>query len=68
MGKATANSKIKQAVQQGCTRSSSLFNCFIKKIMNIVKAKLTRQRIGIQFRGEIISIKCFAGDIPSNNH
>jgi len=29
----------------------------------IVKASLTRQRIGVQFGGEIISIECFTGDI-----
>jgi len=39
--KITANAQIKKGVRQGCTLSTPLFNCYIQKVINIVKAKLT---------------------------
>lgn len=56
----TANAQIKRGVRQECTLSPSLFNCYIKKVINIMKAKLTRQNIGINIGGEIVSMICFA--------
>lgn len=37
----TANAQIKKGVRQECTLSTPLFNCYIQKVINIVKAKLT---------------------------
>lgn len=42
-GEITVNVKIKKGVRQGLSHSTPpLFNCYIEKIINIVKAKLIR--------------------------
>lgn len=40
-----------------------MFNCYIEKVINTVKAKLTRLNIGIKIGGEIVSMIRFADDI-----
>ncbi|KAL4132882.1 hypothetical protein QTP88_009959 [Uroleucon formosanum] len=62
-GEITTNVQIKKGVQQGCTLSPPLFNCDIEKVINIVKAKLTRLNIGIKIGGQIVSMIRFADDI-----
>lgn len=55
----TTNAQIKKGVRQGCTLLPPLFNCYIEKVINTVKAKLTRLNIG----GEIVSMIRFSDDI-----
>ena len=62
-GEITTKTQIKRGVRQGCTLSPPLFNCYIEKVINIVKAKLTRLNIGIKIGGEIVSMIRFADDI-----
>ncbi|KAL4097313.1 hypothetical protein QTP88_022107 [Uroleucon formosanum] len=62
-GEITTNVQIKKGVRQGCTLSPPLFNCYIEKVINIVKAKLTRLNIEIKIGGQIVSIIRFANDI-----
>ncbi|KAL4152963.1 hypothetical protein QTP88_000796 [Uroleucon formosanum] len=62
-GEITTNVQIKKGVRQGCTLSPPLFNCYIEKVINIVKAKLTRLNIGIKIGGQIVSMIRFADDI-----
>ncbi|KAF0753702.1 craniofacial development protein 2-like [Aphis craccivora] len=50
-------------VRQECTLSPPLFNYYIEKVINTVKAKLTRLNIGIKIGGEIVSMIRFADDI-----
>jgi len=59
----TTNAQIKKGVRQGCTLSPPFFNCYIEKVINIVKTKLTRLNIGIRIGGEIVSMIRFADDI-----
>jgi hypothetical protein len=47
-GEFTTNAQINNGVQIRCTLSPPLFNCYIEKVINIVKAKLTRLNIGIK--------------------
>jgi len=62
-GEVTTNALIKKGVRQGCTLSPPLFNYYIEKVINIVKAKLTRLNIGIKMGGEIVSMIRFADNI-----
>jgi hypothetical protein len=61
-GGITTNAQLKKGVRQGCTLSPPLFNCYIEKAINTVKAKLTRLNIGIKIGGEIFSMIRFADD------
>jgi len=62
-GEITTNAQIKKGVRQGCTLSPPLFNCYIEKVINMVKAKLIRLNIEIKIGGEIVSMIRFADDI-----
>lgn len=62
-GEITTNAQIKKRVRQGCALSPPLFNCYIEKVLNKVKAKLKRLNIGIKIGGEIVSMIRFADDI-----
>ena len=61
-GEITTNAQIQKGVRQGCTLSPTLFNCYIEKVINIVKAKLTRLNIGIKIGIEIAPMIRFADD------
>jgi len=62
-GEITANAQIKKGVRQGCTLSPSLFNCYIEKVINTLKAKLTRLNIGTKIGGEFFQMIRFSDEI-----
>lgn len=62
-GEVTASAQMKKGDRQGCTLSLPLFNCYIEKTINKVKARLTTLNIGIKIEGQNVSMIKFSDDI-----